>query len=383
MQRNPRRKKRVTLRDVAKHAGVSPKTVSNVLNDWPYVSDETRRRVQASIDALGYRQSILAASLRTGRTKTIGVVIPDITNPFFGQVVRGCEDVLYNAGYSIFLCNTNEDAAKERTYLDILANRRVDGLLLFGAHSSSEELTAAVHGEIPIVAEDSPAESDNTTVIDIDNSAGAAMAVRHLLDLGHKRIAHLGGPSERAAANGRHEGYQQALEAAGVDYDPALVIRCKPTMRGGYHAALQLLGDEQPAALFCYNDLMAIGAMVACRRLGLEIPDDVAIVGFDDIAMASLVTPILTTVRVQQYEMGRLASELLLKRLGDDEEVPGRVKVPVELIVRGSCGAKRMSSLQVSLILERLLDSDLVDLAPCESDESHIASQASCVTPDS
>lgn len=375
MKRSPRRKKRVTIREVAQHAGVSAKTVSNVLNDWPYVSDETRQRVQASIEALGYRQSILAASLRTGRTKTIGMVIPDITNPFFGQVVRGCEDVLYRAGYSILLCNTNEDTVKEQAYLDMLASRGVDGLLLFGAHCSSEELAAAA-GEIPIVAEDSPANGHDTTVIDIDNVAGAALAVGHLLALGHTRIAHLGGPRDRSAANGRHEGYRQALEraqkATGAGYDPALVIRCTPTMRGGYHAALHLLPNAAPTALFCYNDLMAVGAMAACRRLGLRIPEDVAIVGFDDIAIASLVTPMLTTVRVQQYEMGRLAGELLLRRLAGQtaphsEDASSRVTYPVELVVRASCGAQQMSAQETALAVERLLEADLVDLAPCES----------------
>lgn len=371
MKRSPPRKKRVTQREVAKHAGVSPKTVSNVLNDWPYISDETRQRVQESIEALGYRQSMLAASLRTGRTKTIGVVIPDITNPFFGQVVRGCEDVLYAAGYSIFLCNTNEEAVKEQAYLDILVSRGVDGLLLFGSHSSSEVLSAVVHGDIPIVAEDSPAHGNNTTVIDIDNVAGAAMATQHLLALGHTRIAHLGGPRERSAATGRDEGYRQELERAGIAYEPGLVMRCKPTMRGGYHAALQLLAEEKPTALFCYNDLMAVGAMIACRRMDRHIPNDVAIVGFDDIAMAALVTPVLTTVRVQQYEMGCMASELLLKRLADNDETPSHIKFPVELIIRGSCGARQMAPQQITLMLEHLLNSNLMDLAPCETSPAH------------
>ncbi|MCC6169372.1 MAG: LacI family DNA-binding transcriptional regulator [Caldilineaceae bacterium] len=375
MERIPRRKQRVTLRDVAQHAGVSPKTVSNVLNDWPYVTDETRAKVQASIEALGYRQSILAAGLRSGRTKTIGVVIPDITNPFFGQVVRGCEDVLYAAGYSIFLCNTNEDAVKERAYLDSLVSRGVDGLLLFGARADSAALAALVPGDLPIVAEDSPAHDLNTTVIEIDNRGGAALATRHLLESGHRRIAHLGGPSERAAATGRQEGYRQALESAGIGYDPALVVRCRPTLRGGYHAALHLLGrhigqhigEPPPTALFCYNDLMAVGAMVACRRLGLTIPGDLALVGFDDIAIASLVTPILTTVRVQQYQLGRLASDLLLQRLAGSGDVASQVKFPVELIVRGSCGARQISPEQITGMLEHLLDSDLVDLEPCQA----------------
>lgn len=365
--RKRRPKKKVTLTDVAKHAGVSPKTVSNVLNDWPYISDETRQKVQASIEALGYRPSALATSLRTGRTKTIGVVIPDITNPFFGQAVRGCEDVLYAAGYSIFLCNTNEDPVKEQSYLDMLTRRGVDGLLMFGARSSAEVLSQVVHDDIPIVAEDSPAQHSNTTVIDIDNVRGAVIATRHLLELGHQRIGHLGGPAQRLAAVHRLEGYRQALDETSRGYEARLALRCQPTIRSGYRAALQLLASEKPTALFCYNDLMAIGAMVACQQLKLRIPADIALVGFDDIAIASLVTPALTTVRVRQYEIGRRASELLLERLAGGEPVQKRVLFPVELVVRSSCGARRLSRRQTMAMLEHLLDSDLVDLDPCKA----------------
>lgn len=156
MTHRTRPRKNITLHDVAKLAGVSSKTVSNVVNDWPYVTVETRQRVQDAIKTLGYRPSALASSLRTGQSRTIGVMLPDITNPFFGQVVRGCEDVLYAAGYSIFLCNTGEDAIKESGYLDMLVSRRVDGLVVFGARSSAEALTTALRDAIPIVAETRP-----------------------------------------------------------------------------------------------------------------------------------------------------------------------------------------------------------------------------------
>jgi LacI family transcriptional regulator len=160
-----RARKNVTLRDVAARAGVSPKTVSNVVNGWPYITDETRQKVLDAVDALGYRPSALARSLVTGRTKSIGVVIPDLTNPFFGQTVRGAEDALYAAGYSIFLCNTTEDTAKERAYLDMLIGRGVDGILMFGARSNSETLSDVLRGHVPLVAEDAPAQHSNSTII--------------------------------------------------------------------------------------------------------------------------------------------------------------------------------------------------------------------------
>jgi LacI family transcriptional regulator len=360
--RRPRPKKKITLRDVATHAGVSPKTVSNVINNWPYVTDETRAKVERSISALDYRPSGVASSLRTGRTNTIGVMIPDITNPFFGQVIRGCEDVLYTTGYSIFLCNTGENSTKERRYLDMLVNRGVDGLLMFGSRSNAEVLTAVVHDGIPVVAEDSPAQNGNTTVIEIDNIGGAQRAVEHLITLGHRRIAHLGGPVQRLAADHRLQGYRQALENAGIPYEETLVLRCAPTIRGGFQSSLALLPSKKPTALFCYNDLMAIGAMVVCHQLDLNIPDDIAIVGFDDIAIASLVEPALTTVRVRQYDMGRLASELLLERLSGKEKPQTIVQFPVELMIRNSCGASGLSRTQLNQRLEHLFSSELADL---------------------
>jgi LacI family transcriptional regulator len=369
LPRRPKLRKSITLRDVAKYAGVSPKTVSNVINNWPYITDATRQKVQDAIDTLGYRPSGLATSLRTGWTNTIGVMIPDITNPFFGQAVRGCEDVLYAAGYSIFLCNTGEDPEKERTYLDMLVSRGVDGLLMFGARSNDAVLTAIVHDAIPIVAEDSPAKHNNTTGIDIDNVSGARMATEHLAARGHKRIGHLAGIVGRQAAETRIEGYRQGLENAGLSYERDLVYRCMHSIRGGYQSALRIIQEQKPTALFCYNDLMAIGAMVACRQLDLDVPKDMAIVGFDDIAIASLVEPALTTVRVRQYEMGRLASQLLLERLSGKKIPPAHILFPVELVVRSSCGARRLSRKQLNEMLEHLFKTELADLTTCGPDE--------------
>jgi LacI family transcriptional regulator len=356
-----RAKKSITVREVAKHAGVSLRTVTNVMNNWPYVTEQTRQKVQLSIDTLGYRPSQLASSLATGRTSTIGVVLPDITNPFFGQVVRGCEDALYTAGYSIFLCNTNEDLVKQSSYFDMLVDRGVDGLLIFGARSNSDAQATVVHGDIPVVTEDSPVQSQNTTALDIDNVGGAQLAVAHLISRGHTVIGHLGGPSKRLAAIRRLDGYRQALEQAGIAYDESLVLRCSPNIRGGLEAALTLLRDKKPTALFCYNDMMAVGVLVACRQLGLKIPRDVALVGFDDVAMASLVEPALTTVRVDQYELGRQASQLLLERLSGQANPRDFVTFPVELVVRDSCGSKRTTRKPPSVMLEHLLRSESPD----------------------
>jgi len=355
----------VTLRDVATHAGVSPKTVSNVINNWPYVTPETRQKVQQAISALGYRPSTLARSLVTGRTSTVGIVLPDISNPFFGQAIRGCEDVLYAAGYSIILCNTDEDLEKERRYLDLLIGRQVDALILWGSRAASDTLASWL-GDIPMVTVDCAGQPEraNATCIDVDNVGGALAATRHLVGRGHRRVAHLAGPSQRLTAQRRLAGYQEALREAGLPYDPALVTEGLPSIRGGYRAAIQLLQAQKPTALFCYNDLMAVGAMVACRHLGLSIPRDLALVGFDDIVLSSLVVPALTTMRIAQYELGKLASELVLERLRAAAMPAKTVLFPVQLQVRNSCGSRRLSKRQMRDILENLVTSIAVDLAP-------------------
>jgi len=368
-KRRPRNKKNVTLRDVAKHAGVSPKTVSNVINDWPYVTDETREKVQKSIKELVYRPNAVATSLRTGRTKTIGVIIADITNPFYGQLVRGIEDILYGCGYSIFLCNTNEDLEKELGLLEMLVSRGVDGLLMFGSRASTELLSSIVDEHIPIVSENSLAERENMTVVKVDSVGGGQMATEHLIKMGHRKIGHLGGPSQRKATDFRLFGYQVALENAGIPFDPSLVFRSAPSIRGGYEAALKLLPEQKPTAIFCYNDLMAIGAIVACRRLDLKIPEDLSIVGFDDIAMASLIEPTLSTMRLKQHELGCLAGNLLLDRINDGDASIKTVTFPVELVVRDSSNPTPFSHKQINEMLEHLLKDDLVELDPHEPGE--------------
>ena len=356
------RNKRVTLKDVARDAGVSAMTVSNVINNWPRVTAETRNKVQVAIDALGYRPNTLARGLVTGRTRTIGVVISDLLNPFFGQVVRGSEDVLYQAGYTILLCNTNEDIHREHTYLEMLVSRGVDGLLMYGSRSTHQEIVEIVPSSLPIVAESSPIQKGNAIVIHLDNAGGAQQATRHLIDLGHRRIGHIAGPLVRPAGQLRVDGYRKALSEAGIPDDPDLVVSGYPSMRGGYHAARQLLLAQRPTALFCFNDLMAFGAMAACSHLGIDIPGELALVGFDDVPMAAFVDPALTTIHIDQYQMGRQAGELLLQRLASGEENWSQVEIPAQLVVRNSCGAQLLSKKQLQEMMERQAVSDGVDL---------------------
>jgi DNA-binding LacI/PurR family transcriptional regulator len=362
MQRRPKVKKNVTLRDVALHAGVSQKTVSNVINDWPYITDETREKVQVAIKELGYRPSMLASSLRTGRTNTIGVMITDITNPFFGQLIHGIEEVLSSAGYGILLANTNDDLEKETSYLERMVRWGVDGLMVFGSHTSSDLLSSIVNINIPIVSENLLAERANMTIIAIDNLNGGYLATKHLIELGCKRIAHLGGSEGRNTTDLRFAGYQTALEASGMKIDQALVKRLAPSIRSGFNAAIQILREQHPDGIFCYNDLLAIGVLVACRRLGLRVPEDVAVIGFDDIAMAALVEPGLSTIRIRQVEMGRQAGQYLLERMKNSSMSIDHVTLPVELVVRRSTSTSVPIAVGAEDDIDNFLQTDLAGL---------------------
>ena len=362
------RKKRVTLRDVALLANVSEKTVSNVINDWPFVSDQTREHVRRVLVETGYRPSHIARSLVTGRTRTVGIIVPDISNPFFSSAFRGCEDKLSVHDYSVFLCNTDENLEKEKYYLESLVNRGVDGLILWGSRADTAMLHTYVGDDVPIVAVDGNTQVGPArfTAIQFDNLGGAERIVEHLINSGRRRIAYLSGALHRLPAQDRLRGYRRALDAANLPFDPTLVEEGSPTIAGGYTAMLKLLqrSPEQPRpdGLFCYNDLMAIGAMAALEEMNLKIPEDLAVVGFDDIAPAALVTPMLTTIRIPQYELGQFAVEELIQRL-DDPELPARViDYPLELKIRHSCGTRRISSEERRAMLRQLATSAAADL---------------------
>jgi DNA-binding LacI/PurR family transcriptional regulator len=354
------RKKRITLRDVALRAQVSVKTVSNVINDWPFVSDETRTRVQHALTETGYRPSHVARSLVTGRTRTVGIIVPDISNPFFSTAFRGCEDGLSAHQYSVFLCNTDEDLEKERYYLESLVNRGVDGLILWGLRADDGLLAEAVGEDVPVVAIDGSAQQGlaRSTIVRLDNLGAAERIVCHLIQHGRRRIAHIVGASHRLTAQERLRGYRRALEGAGLTLDPALLSEDSPSIAGGYMATLKLLqqlpNDGAPDGIFCYNDLMAIGAVAALEEMDRHVPDDIAVVGFDDIGPAALVTPMLTTIHVPQYELGQFAAEELMCRIKQPEQTQRVIEYPLELKIRQSCGAQRISSEDRRTMLRQL-----------------------------
>ena len=348
-----------TLKDVAAYANVSIKTVSNVVNEWPYITDETRQKVLDAIQAVGYRPNQAARSLVTGKTRTVGVLIPDIANPFFGAAMRGCEDVLFQGGYSLLLSNTNEDLTRERNNLELLLSRGVDALLLWGSRLSCEELEEIIGPRLPLVTVELRMEPKrpNHANINIDNQHGAELATRHLVDQGYMRIAHLAGPEDRVTANLRQAGYLQAIEKAGLPLEKSLIYHASPTIAAGYFATLELLQSQRPRAIFCYNDLMAFGALIAARELGLDVPSDLAVVGFDDITMDTFSEPPLSTVRIPQYDLGHIAGEIILQLLQAPSDKPISYLYPVELIIRGSSCALPFSADERAANLKNLLSS--------------------------
>jgi LacI family transcriptional regulator len=331
-----------TIRDVAEKAGVSVSTVSHVINETRFVSEGTRARVLAAMEELSYKPNRLARSLRRKdkATHTLGLLIPDSTNPFFAEVLRGIEDASFDAGYSVILCNSDDDPDKELNYLNVLLSKQVDGIVLVsaGTHKSSLELLSRRNGKVVMV--DREIEGADLDSVVVDNEEGGYAAVQYLLDLGHQRIGCITGPSPLTPSAGRSQGYHQALQQVGIPLDDALVVAGDFRPQSGYTGAKKLLAPPSPpTAIFACNDMMAVGAMRAINEAGLRVPADISVIGFDDIALASFTIPPLTTVAQPSYEMGMLAAEVLLQRLQDPNSSPRRERLSPSLVIRNSCQA--------------------------------------------
>lgn len=327
-----------TIRDVAKRAGVGVATVSRVLNNSGYAKPETRERVLQAAAELGFVPSQLARGLVRRLSATVGLVIPDITNPFFPAITRGVEDAASEAGYTVFLCNTDNDPTLESLDVQKLRERRVDGIIFVGTSERRELVERLLADQIPVVVTDRQLEHADVDTVLVDNHAGALAACRHLIGLGHRRIAHAAGHRSTRTGQDRCSGYQEALREAGVPFDESLVSWGDFTYESGYHAAQVLLGrTPRPTAIFAANDLIAFGAMRAAEDAGIRVPEELSVVGFDDIQMASVVRPGLTTVRQPAYEMGRTAMRMLLERInGRVEGAARRHLFEAELIVRST-----------------------------------------------
>ncbi|MBN2502381.1 MAG: LacI family DNA-binding transcriptional regulator [Anaerolineales bacterium] len=331
--------KRITIADVARTAGVSMMTVSRVVNNKDGVSQETRQQIQEIITKLGYRPSSIARSLVTQRTGTIGLVVPDIANPYFSGIAHGVAEIAHAEGFSVLLCDTEEDPERELDLLEVLEEKRVDGVLVGSPRQSTKVLLPLLkrYPNAVLINRLFDAKTAEIGFVLNDDRKGGYLATRHLITAGHSAIGFLTGPKGSYGSKKRLEGFRQAHTEAGMEVNPNLLTTCSPTVEGGHQSVLQLL-EANPGltALLCFNDMVAIGALQACIALGKKVPADLAIVGYDDIPMASWVNPPLTTMRIPFEEMGRLATQLLINLLLECSENCDNVILEPELIVRAS-----------------------------------------------
>jgi LacI family transcriptional regulator len=325
-----------TIADVAKRAGVAPSTVSRVLNDSGYVSKETRQRVLVVVEELNYVPNIHAERLRTGTSKTIAFIATDLTNPFWAEVAKGVEDTVWQHGYDLILHNTAGDPERELASIRGFRRRHVDGAIFPWLRNGWAELKSLDEEGIYIVVLGRAPEEYGFDTFTIDNIKGGYLATEHLLQLGHKCIAFISADFTRE----RERGYRMAMEQYGVTPDETLVFReyAAPEFQRGESVVQRLLDQsELPTAIFAYNDVTAIGAWMELERQGLRVPDDISLIGFDDIPMASLIRSGLTTIALPHYEYGRTAAEFLLNRIAEGKCSSGRcVTMTPELIIRGS-----------------------------------------------
>ena len=334
------RSQRTTIREVAELAGVSIATVSRVVNGSGYVSEKTRRAVEAVIREHGYTANRSARGLSGGRTGLVGVTVPRIHPAYFSVIIAGVTEALYEHDMRIVLCPTLHEHEREASLLERLMHGTTDcGLLVLPEESNAELRTLMNHGYRFVVVDPRVRIDERVPTVSAAHSSGANQATRHLLDLGHRRIAVITGPHGWVATEERQRGYHAALAAAGVLPDPELVVESNFEVDGGREAALALLDlPSPPSAIFAFNDPLAIGAMQAVLARGLRVPQDVSIVGFDDTAEAELVTPTLTTVRQPLAEMGRMAVSLLTRLLENHRVEALHVELATKLVVRDSTG---------------------------------------------
>lgn len=332
-----------TIRDVAQQAGVAPITVSRVVNNSGYVSQAARERVEAAIADLNYVPNTLARSLRFKKTRVLALIVTDITNPFWTTVARGVEDVANANGFNLILCNTDEDEAKQNDYLQVLLQKRVDGFVFVPARSAAESVRLIQAQKVPVVVLDREVPGVDVDIVRSDSEGGAFLLTRHLLSLGHRCIAALSGPENISTAAQRVAGYRRALREAGLRPAAELVYHGSYDPEGGYataHAALTL--TPRPTAFFAANNFIAVGALRAAQEAGLRVPEDVALVCFDDVPAWLSIDPFLTVASQPAYQMGQQATELLLERLSTHGPTqPRDIVLPVQLFIRRSSGVTR------------------------------------------
>ena len=331
---------RPTIYDVARLAGVSTATVSRALNGTGQIAPATRGAIDAAVEQLGYRPNTIARSLVTKSTQTIGLLLPDITNPFYASLVGAIQQRALEREHTILLCTTEGEAEREVAYLELLRSKQADGALAVGLVLSADRIEPFLADGFPIVCLDRDVSSSAVPLVQVDNRLGAMMATEHLLSLGHTRIGHVGGASLKISDD-RADGYRQALTRAGIAVDPGLLAVGEFDERSGYAAARGLLAGTDLTAVFAANDLSAIGVLKAVAEVGLLVPGDISVVGFDDLSMSSFTIPALTTIRQPAREIAERGTRILFDMIEGKRVRRRRILIEPELVVRESTARPR------------------------------------------
>ncbi|MCM3587756.1 LacI family transcriptional regulator [Mesobacillus maritimus] len=327
----------VRIADVAKLANVSTATVSRVISNSGTVKKETAEKVMEAVKKLNYQPNVLARQLRRSETKTILVVVPDITNTFFSEVLRGIESVAIQIGYQVLLGDARNNAESEASYLTILGQKKADGLILLTARSN-QKMLEEISQDYPVVLACEYYEGSRLPTVSIDNVSSARKATEYLISLNHKRIGHISGPLNVVVGRDRCKGFHQAMAQHGLSVDPSLVQEGEFSFESGFNLMMKFLALEDfPTAIFAGNDEMAMGAVKAIKSKGFKVPEDFSVIGFDDIKFASIFEPALTTVAQPTFDMGQKAMQLLLKIINGEELEKSQFILPDKLIVRDSC----------------------------------------------
>lgn len=329
---------RPTLKEIARRSGVSIATVSRVLNNADNVRKHLKEKVLKAAEELGYRPVARSFRKQTGKARIIALMVTDIANPFFPEIVHGVEDTVFEHGFSVSLWNTREDPQREEHYLRTLCKESIEGIIFSASRIKEDYIRETLERGIPCVTINRIIEGVPHVVVNYEE--GAYLATRYLLCLGHERIALINGPANAQTSRWREKGFRKAFTEQNKEVDERLLSFNPPLIESGYVATLRLLKGARPSAIFAYNDLVALGAMKAIKESGLSIPRDISLVGYDDIFLCAFLDPPLTTVEQPKYLMGRLAAEILFRMIERGSIVEKSVSLKPQFIIRGSCGVK-------------------------------------------
>ncbi len=327
----------ISIKDIAKAAGVSHSTVSRALSDSPLVNEETKRRILKLAEEMGYSPSAIARGLVTKRTRTFGLVITSIADPFVAEIVRGIEETALDHGYSLILCQSQAEPQREMAAVKMLREKRVDAIIVTASRVGNLYMPLLEEIRVPIVLINNQQEGRYVYSVATDNVQGGKLAGRYLLELGHRRVGYIAGPDDITSSADRLEGCRQAFKEQGLELN--MIVSGNGCTDGGQAGMQKLLSaPSPPTAVFCYNDMTAIGALLAAKEMGYHVPQDISIMGYDDIDLAAYVDPPLTTIAQQRYEMGRMATEMALTLANDEADAAVEdVLLSGRLVARRSC----------------------------------------------